>query len=56
MFSWVSCINSKGDTNSSVPGKIMAKVIMEVIYKHMKDRKVIRFIKGKSCLTNLSAF
>lgn len=34
----------------------MAKVVTEVIYRHMKDKKVIRFIKGKSCLTNLSAF
>lgn len=34
----------------------MAKVVMVVIYRHMKDKKVIRFIEGKSCSTDLSAF
>ena len=33
----------------------MTKFVMEVIYRHMKD-KVIRFIKGKSRSTNSSAF
>lgn len=47
---------SRGDINSSVPRKIMARVDMEVTYRHMKNKKVIRFIMSKSCLTNPSAF
>lgn len=39
----------------------MEKIILETSSKHMKEKKVIRsiqhrFMKGKSCLTNLIAF
>jgi len=40
---------------------IMEHLMLETIYRHMKDKKVIRssehgFAKGKSCLTNLINF
>ena len=46
---------------TSVPGKIMEKVILGVIEKHLKDSAVIghsqhRFTRGKSCLTYLISF
>ncbi|GAB0179367.1 mitochondrial enolase superfamily member 1 [Grus japonensis] len=46
---------------TSVPGKIMEKVILGVIEKHLRDNIVIghiqhRFTKGKSCLTSLLSF
>ncbi|PKU31187.1 rna-directed dna polymerase from mobile element jockey-like [Limosa lapponica baueri] len=46
---------------TSIPGKVMEQLIMDVISKHVEEKKVIRsgqhgFIKGKSCLTNLIAF
>jgi len=46
---------------SSIPGKMMEQLILEVIIKQVEEKKVIRssqhgFTKGKSCLTNLIAF
>lgn len=42
-------------------GKVMEQIILETISNDMKDTKVIRgsqhrFMKGKSCLTNIIAF
>jgi len=46
---------------TSIPGKVMAQLILEVINKQVEEKKVISssqhgFTKGKSCLTNLTAF
>jgi len=46
---------------TSILGKIMEQVILEVIIKQVEEKKLIRstqhaFTKGKSCLTNLIAF
>jgi len=45
---------------TSIPGKIMQQLILEVIIKQMEEKKVVRssqhgVTKGKSCLTNLTA-
>jgi len=46
---------------TSIPGKVMEQLILEVIIKYVEEKKVIRssqhrFTEGKSCLTNLIAF
>jgi len=46
---------------TSIPGKVMEQLILDVIIKQVEEKKVIRnsqhgFIKVKSCLTNLIAF
>ncbi|KAJ7415165.1 RNA-directed DNA polymerase from mobile element jockey-like protein [Pitangus sulphuratus] len=46
---------------TSIPGKVMGQVILEVITKHVEKKKVIRssqhgFTKGKPYLTNMIAF
>ncbi|TRZ05889.1 hypothetical protein HGM15179_021218 [Zosterops borbonicus] len=45
----------------SIPGKVMEYIILEVITKHVEENKVTGssqhgFTKGKSCLTNVTAF
>jgi len=46
---------------TSIPGKVMEQLILEVIIKQVEEKKVIRSgqhacTKEKSCLTNLMAF
>ncbi|GAB0181145.1 mitochondrial enolase superfamily member 1 [Grus japonensis] len=46
---------------TSIPGKMMEQLLLGVTSKHVEEKKVIgsgqhEFTKGKSCLTNLTAF
>jgi len=46
---------------TSIPGKMMVRLILKVIIKQVEEKKLIRssqyrFTKGKSCLTKLIAF
>ncbi|PKU46621.1 rna-directed dna polymerase from mobile element jockey- hypothetical protein [Limosa lapponica baueri] len=46
---------------TSIPGKMMEQLVLDIISKHMEEKKTIRssqhgFTKGKSCLTKLIAF
>jgi len=46
---------------SSIPGRVMEQLILEVIIKQVDEKKVTKssqhgFTKRKSCLTNLTAF
>jgi len=52
--------NYRSVSLTSIPGKVMEQLILEVIIKQVEEKKVIRsskhgFTKGKSCLTNLIA-
>jgi len=53
--------NYRSVSLTSILGKVMEHLILEVIIKQVEEKKVIRssqhgFTKGKSCLTNLIAF
>ncbi|GAB0190793.1 mitochondrial enolase superfamily member 1 [Grus japonensis] len=53
--------NYKPVSLTSVPGKIMEKIMLGVIEKHLKDNAVIGhsqhgFVRGRACLTNLISF
>ena len=46
---------------TSVSGKIMEKIMLGVIEKHLKDSEVVgnsqyEFMRGRSCLTNSVSF
>ncbi|KAJ7405756.1 RNA-directed DNA polymerase from mobile element jockey-like protein [Willisornis vidua] len=53
--------NHKSISLTSVTDKIMEKIILRVTEKHLKDNAIInhsqpRFMRGKSCLSNLISF
>jgi len=53
--------NHRPASLTSVPDKIMEKIILGVTEKHLKDSAVIGhtqhgFMRGRSCLTNLISF
>lgn len=46
---------------TSMPGKVMKQILLESFSKHFQDKKVLRcsqyrFMKGKACLVNLTAY
>jgi len=53
--------NYRSVSLTSIPGKVMEQLILDVITKQVEEKKVIRsnqhgFTKGKSYFTNLIAF
>lgn len=52
--------NSRPDSLSSIPGKVVEQLILETISRHIWEKKIIRSrqhgFKGKSCLTNFNNF
>ncbi|KAK4815500.1 hypothetical protein QYF61_003058 [Mycteria americana] len=53
--------NNRPGSVTSVPGKIMEKIILGAVERHFKDNAIIRhrqhgFTKGKACPTNLRSF
>jgi len=54
-------VNYRTISLTSILGKMMEQLILEIIIKQVEENKAIRssqhgFTKGKSCLTNLIAF
>ena len=53
--------NNRPVSLTSIPGRLMEQLILDVIIKQVEEKKVIRssqhgFTKRKSCLTNLITF
>jgi len=53
--------NYRPTSLTSIPGKVMEQLILDVVSKQVEEKKDIRssqhgFTKGKSCLTNVIAF